>query len=129
MSFICIHKLSLAMKRILLLFTILLFATNINAQSSSKVSTQKTVNQKEFIEVFVNAKGKIFVNGKKVKPVELEKQFAALQEKNGVVHYFKSKIEKKSVIKQNKYIMELLKKYKRPVTFYTDKNFTTAIIW
>jgi len=117
------------MKRILLLFTILLFATNINAQSNTKVYTQKVVNQNEFLEVFVNTKGKIIVNGKKINSTELENRLTVLQEKNGVVRYFQSKVEKKSVLKQHKNIMALVKKYKRPINFYTDKTFTKEIIW
>ena len=51
------------MKKILLLFTLLLFAVNTNAQSTTKVHKQNTVNQKEFIQVYMNNKGKVFVNG------------------------------------------------------------------
>lgn len=111
------------MKRILLLFTILLLATNLHAQSSSKV------NQKEVLEVFVNKKGKVYVNGKKTNSKDLEKKLATLQEKNGVVHYFRAKVDKKSVTEKHALIMDLVKKYKRPTSFFTDKNFTTKIIW
>ena len=116
------------MKQIFLLFTILLFAANTNAQSSSKVNIQKTVNQKESIQVVVNTKGKVFINGKKTSLKKLEEQLTTLQEKNGVVHYFKSDIGKKTMMSHKK-IMALITKYKRPIHFFTDKSFTTEIIW
>lgn len=117
------------MKKILLLFALLLFAVNTNAQSTTKVHKQNTVNQKEFIQVYMNNKGKVFVNGKKTDLKNLEEKLQTLQKRNGVIHYSKSEIKKKPLAKKNVQIMELFAKYKRSIRFYTDKSFSKEIIW
>ncbi len=112
------------MKRILLIITVLFFAANTNAQSKQKVYKQKTVNQEEYIQVYVDAKAKVFVAGEKITLKDLEQKLITIQKKNGIIHYATEQVKKKSVTKKISEVMSLIIKYQLPVKFYKDKSFT-----
>ncbi len=111
------------MKRILLLFTILFFAYNTNAQS-----VKKTELKKEFIQLAILKTGKIFTNGKKTNLKELDATFKFLKQKKGVIHFYQSPSVKKSFLKTNIEVLKLITKHKLSIKQFKDKNFTKELL-
>jgi biopolymer transport protein ExbD len=110
------------MKRFLFVFALTLCSLNSFAQSNP-IQTS-SVQQTPSLEIFVNEKGKIYVDGKKVSITELDQQLADLKKNNGFVKFAKEKITKKSAYEKLTEATKLFSKYQRVVKLYTDKTFT-----
>lgn len=110
------------MKRILLLFTILFFAYNTNAQSVKKTEAKKEVIQVAFLK-----NGIIHIDGKNITEKEFELKLKNLKQKKGIIHFYQTPKIRQAYLKKNIDLIQLIKKYKLPMKAYTDRNFTRIL--
>ncbi len=113
------------MNRFFTFLIVLFFTTIIAAQSSQKAS----INKKEFLQLYIDKKGKIIENNQEISFKTLKNKLLVLKQKNGVVHLAHFKTSKKSVIREHTKVMDLISNYKISIRPFTDKNFLKEIIW
>lgn len=113
------------MKRILFILLLALFSFQLNAQSDS--FQIKGVDQTQYLEVFINAKGKLFVDGKKTNLKNFDKALADLKERKGYVRIAREGSYSKKVAATQKKVSALIFKYKRVSRAYSDKTFTKTV--
>ncbi len=111
------------MKKTLILFTLLFaFTMNIDAQSN-------TIQEKNnIIKVYVDARGKIFVNDKKVSLRRLSKQLEKEKKGRVTVHFSSVHNQKKSTEAGTK-VLRLISKHQFSIKTFTDKSFTKLAEW
>ncbi len=117
------------MKRFFSLLIILFLTHTIKGQSFQRTSENNVLKEKEFIQVYVNKKGTIFKNNQQISINELTVSLISLKQKKGIVHLFVANTNKKSSLKKQNKVIQLISHYKIPFKPYTDKDFSTELIW
>lgn len=117
------------MKRILLLIFLSLGAISSFAQESSDSSQVNTINQNESVEVYINKKGKIIVDGKKTTLKKLDEVLAEIKSKNGIVKLAKASLKIQKVQEANTAVSKLIEKHKTAVKIYTDSSFNKLFLY
>lgn len=85
---------------------------------------QSHIKNEESIQVYVDKKGQITLNGNRVSLTELEEALILLKSKNGVVHYSRANVSNDPP-RESMQVLELVVKYELPIKFFTDKTFNT----
>ena len=119
------------MKQILFILALSFFTLNSFAQvtkGSAGIDINKA-NKNEVLKVFLDAKGKIFVDGKKISLKKLDKKLIDLTTKNGVVYYSRASVRNNKTTETSKKITDAIRSYKRPIKFFTDNTFSKEITW
>lgn len=79
----------------------------------------------ESIEVYINKKGKILADNKKVNIKELDQILKDLKKKKGTLKLAQASLKLNKVQKTNAELSKLINKYKITVELYTDNSFKT----
>lgn len=119
------------MKRILFILALSFFSLNSFSQvtkGSIGIDINKA-NKNEILKVFLDAKGKIFVDGKKMSLKKLDRKLTELEAKNGIVYYSRANVKNEKVTETSKKITDAIRNHKRPIQFYTNSTFSKEIIW
>lgn len=119
------------MKRILFILALSFFSLNSFSQvtkGSVGININKA-NKNEVLKVFLDVKGKIFVDGKKMSLKKLDKKLIELKAKNGIVYYSRINTKNEKVIEISKKITDAIRNHKRPIQFFTDNTFSKEIVW
>jgi biopolymer transport protein ExbD len=116
------------MKRIVFILALALFSFNSYAQSNYPKTQTTNIDKTQYLQVFVNAKGKLFVDGKKMSLKNLDKKLAVLSKNNGYIQLAREGGYNSKVAATNKKVVELFRKHGRMVKTYTDKTFTKEIL-
>ena len=114
------------MKPILFLFFAGLLSLNAMAANQITFTHYAWIQQTPSMELYIDAKGKIFANGKILSTKSLEKKLIELKKNNGMVKYAKGKSETK-ISKKRLEVMKLFRKHQIRVEVYTDKTFSQTI--
>ena len=112
------------MKRIFFILAIALFSFNSFAQSNYPKTQTVNIDQSKYLQVFINTKGKLIVDGKKMSLKTLDKKLAELKKNNGYVQLAREGGYNKKVATTNKEVIELFRKHGRMVKTYLDKSFS-----
>lgn len=89
-------------------------------------STQiKSIDFNESIEVYINKKGKILVDNKKINIKELDLLLKDLKKKKGTLKLAQASLKLNKVQKTNAELSKLINKHKIKVELYTDNSFKT----
>jgi len=117
------------MKRIVFILALALFSFQSYAQSTGiPLKKPVKIDQTQYLEVFINAKGKIYVNGKKTKLKDVDPLLSDLKQKNGYVRLAREgKNNSKKGMTALDEVSKLIKKYGRMIRIYSDKNFTKEV--
>lgn len=119
------------MKRILFVLAIALFSIDASSQvfKPERRKLEKTATtQSQTIELYINGRGKIYVNNKKTSVKKLEEILTQLEANNGVVKFARDNSSTKATEKSRE-VSKLISKYKRRVEYFTDKTFSKQITW
>ena len=116
------------MKRIL--FTLLIASLSMStfAQSGKNRVQPIEYNQNVFTTVYIDAKGKIFVDGEKTKLKKLPQIITELKERKGFLKFAKAPVNKKSVQETNTEFFKILRKTGITIKVFTDKTFRTELL-
>jgi len=118
------------MKRLLFVLALTIFSLTSFAQSGTNVTQVTADDQSQSVEIFVNKKGKIQLNGKKISLNKLEKQLLELKKGKGSVKFAAESTSNKSA--RDKAVGELsklFKKYGLEVKVFTDKSFKKPLLF
>jgi biopolymer transport protein ExbD len=114
------------MKRIIFILALALFSMNSYGQST--VTPQKVqIDETQFVQLVINTKGKIYVDGKKTSIKNLDKILSDLKKKNGLVKMARDGEYNKKVAATSKEVSALMRKHKIMVKPYVDKTFTKEL--
>lgn len=114
------------MKRIFFVLTLSIFTFNSFAATQKTVQISETLQQQSSIELYIDAKGKVFVNGKKISIKKLEKTLIEIKNKKGLVKFANAKNNSKMAGKRLE-VMKLLRKHQIGVEVYTDNTYSKVI--
>jgi len=114
------------MKRILFILTLSIFSLNAFAISETQIQSEEISQQKETIELYIDANGKVFVDGKKISIKKLEKALVEIKEKKGLVKFANADKSQKMGGKRLE-VMKLLRKHQIAVEVYSDNTYSKVI--
>lgn len=116
------------MKRFMILILVLGGIVLGYTQSKNSEGADKTASQQisdvDPIKIYVNKKGKIFANEKKITLTDLDQTLAMQKEKNGGVYYSRANTAGEPPA-ESMQVIKLVIKHKLPIRFFTDRSFTT----
>ncbi len=114
------------MKRILFVLTLSIFSLNSFAATETSLQSIEIAQQKESIQLYINANGKVFVDGKKISIKKLEKALIEIKKKKGIVKFANADKSTKIAGKRLE-VMKLLRKHQIAVEVYSDNTFSKVI--
>ena len=117
------------MKGIILLLTLGMIAIPMMAQTPVVTNDQILslwADEDNVLKVYVDKKGQIKADKKKVSLEKLDAQMSALKQDKGVVYYSKAN-NGGDIAETSLAIMELVVKYGLPVRFFLDKSFKNPV--
>jgi biopolymer transport protein ExbD len=114
------------MNRIIFVLTLSIFSIHSFAATQKLSHVHQSFQQQANIELFIDAKGKVFVDGKKISMNKLEKILIEIKDKKGLVKFAND--EKNTKMKGNRLeVMKLLRKCQISVEVYSDNTFSKVI--
>lgn len=114
------------MKRILFVLAFSIFSINSFADGHQIHLIIETLQQQASIELYIDADGKVLVDGKKIGIKKLEKRLIEIKNNKGLVKFANAKNNRKMAGKRLE-VMKLLRKHQLSVEVYTDKTFSKII--
>lgn len=115
------------MKRIIFIFLLLLGSYGSFAQINPSTSQANSISTSTTLEVSINKKGKILVDGKKVSVEDLDKLIKELKSKKGVLKFAKTNSKNKKAKKANTEFLKLIRKHRVTLKLYTNDTFTKEL--
>lgn len=115
------------MKRIVFILALALFSFHSYAQSTASPKPSTAVDQTQYLQVFINAKGKIYVDGEKTRLKDFEQLLSDLKKRNGYIRLAKEGKYTKKTLATSQKVSQLIKKYGRGIRTYTDNTFTKEL--
>lgn len=115
------------MKRILFVLAFAMFSFNSFAKETTLTFPEVTTQQSTSIKLYIDAKGKIYVDGKKTSMSNLKSILTQLKEKNGFVK-IATALNSKSTIDKKKEVILLLREKKLTTQVFSDNTFSKRIL-
>lgn len=116
------------MKKFLLALVLSVVSISMYSQTNKNLPKAYEINENHTIEVFINKRGKITVDNKKISLKDLDKIIADIREKRGVVKFAKEYAPSEKFSESNLALQKALRKYQPIVKTYTDKTFSKLML-
>ena len=114
------------MKRILFVLTLSIFSLNSFAASQVAIQPKEISQQKASIELYIDAKGRVYVNGKKMSSKKIEKMLIDIKSKKGIVK-FAIENKHREMTSKGLEVVKLFRKHEISVEVFTDKTFSKQL--